>query len=118
MQEALDGWNRDRRRRGEAEICAGIGIHFGETVLGDIGANRLEYAVIGTAVNVAARLEEMTRPLKARIVMSDDLRRQVLAENAEPDLLDAFVLRDAQDIRGLDQTMRVWCVPTVPSPGR
>jgi adenylate cyclase len=112
MQEALDEWNRDRRRRGEPEICAGIGIHYGETVLGDIGANRLEYAVIGTAVNVAARLEEMTRPLKARIVMSDDLRKQVLSENAAPDLLEAFVVRDAQDIRGLDQAMRVWCVPS------
>ncbi|MCP3429916.1 adenylate/guanylate cyclase domain-containing protein, partial [Opacimonas viscosa] len=63
MQEALADWNRDRRRRGEPEICAGIGIHYGETVLGDIGANRLEYAVIGTADNVAARLEEMTRRL-------------------------------------------------------
>lgn len=110
MQEALADWNRDRRRRGEPEICAGIGIHYGETVLGDIGANRLEYAVIGTAVNVAARLEEMTRRLQAQIVMSDDLRGQVMAEGQAPELLNEFTCHDGQDIRGLDQSMRVWSV--------
>ncbi|MDE4132297.1 adenylate/guanylate cyclase domain-containing protein [Phaeobacter sp. QD34_3] len=114
MQDSLSKWNRDRRRRGEPEICAGIGIHFGETVLGDIGANRLEYAVIGTAVNVAARLEEMTRSLQAQIVMSGELRGQVMAENAALDLLDGFSCHEAQDIRGLDQTMQVWSLPANP----
>ena len=83
-------------------------------MLGDIGANRLEYAVIGTAVNVAARLEEMTRSLQAQIVMSGELRGQVMAENAALDLLDGFSCHEAQDIRGLDQTMQVWSLPANP----
>ena len=61
MCVVLDQWNAERRQAGEPEIHAGIGIHFGEAVQGDIGANRLEYAVIGTAVNIASRLEAMTR---------------------------------------------------------
>jgi len=108
MVTALDQWNRDRRRKGEVEIHVGIGIHFGETVLGDIGANRLEYAVIGTAVNVAARLEEMTRALQARIVMSDQLRLQIKAENVEFGLADGFTEKPGQEVRGLDQSMTLW----------
>ena len=46
---------------GEPEIRAGIGVHYGTAVLGDIGANRLEFAVIGTAVNVASRLAGFSR---------------------------------------------------------
>ncbi|MGR3761443.1 adenylate/guanylate cyclase domain-containing protein [Roseobacteraceae bacterium NS-SX3] len=110
MQAALDQWNLSRRRMGEPEIQAGIGIHYGETVLGDIGANRLEYAVIGTAVNVAARLEKMTRRLRARIVVSDALRRQVLAEQAGPDLAAGFAEHRDQEVRGLDEPMTVWAL--------
>ncbi|CUH86701.1 Adenylate cyclase 1 [Phaeobacter sp. CECT 5382] len=108
MQQSLNNWNRDRRRLGEAEIKVGIGIHYGETLLGDIGANRLEYAVIGTAVNVAARLEEMTRELQAAIVMSDDLRLQALREEADGDLTKGFECHPDQAVRGLDDPMKVW----------
>ncbi len=108
MQEVLTVWNRERRRLGEPEIQAGIGIHYGETLLGDIGANRLEYAVIGTAVNVAARLEEMTRRLQTPIVMSDDLRLQSLQELPGSDLARGFDCHPDQDVRGLDEPMKVW----------
>lgn len=111
MQDALYTWNRERLRRGEPEINAGIGIHYGETLLGDIGANRLEYAVIGTAVNVAARLEEMTRKLNAKIVMSDDLRLQALKEEAGNDLTRGFQCHENQEVRGLDESMNVWAKP-------
>ncbi|WP_122074577.1 adenylate/guanylate cyclase domain-containing protein [Pseudophaeobacter sp. EL27] len=108
MQDSLAIWNRERRRLGEPEILAGIGIHYGETLLGDIGANRLEYAVIGTAVNVAARLEEMTRRLKTPIVMSDDLRLQAELEQPGSDLGKGFESHPEQEVRGLDDPMAVW----------
>ncbi|MVO16449.1 adenylate/guanylate cyclase domain-containing protein [Parasedimentitalea huanghaiensis] len=108
MIEVLEQWNLERRRKGDKEIHVGIGIHYGETVLGDIGANRLEYAVIGTAVNVAARLEEMTRALNANIVISEQLRFQVEAEEVEVSLFDGLVKHSDQEVRGLDQTMTLW----------
>ncbi|KAE9631028.1 adenylate/guanylate cyclase domain-containing protein [Parasedimentitalea maritima] len=108
MMEVLEQWNLERRRKGDKEIHVGIGIHYGETVLGDIGANRLEYAVIGTAVNVAARLEEMTRALNANIVISEQLRFQVEAEEVEVSLFDDLVKHSDQEVRGLDQTMTLW----------
>lgn len=111
MQDSLAKWNRERRRLGEPEIKAGIGIHYGETLLGDIGANRLEYAVIGTTVNVAARLEEMTRGLKAGIVMSDDLHLQALQEMPGSTLTHGFTCHPDQEVRGLDAPMTVWAKP-------
>ena len=108
MISALDQWNLARRRAGEPEINVGIGIHYGEAVLGDIGANRLEYAVIGTAVNVAARLEVMTRELQSNIVISESLRQQIQTENIDTSLVDPFDRQPDQEIRGLDQPMTVW----------
>ncbi len=111
MVRALDQWNLERKRRGEDTLDAGIGIHFGEVVQGDIGANRLEYAVIGTAVNVAARLEGMTRELQARIAMSDSLCQRVHAEGRMGDLLEGFTLQTDQTLRGLQGPINVWTLP-------
>ncbi|HLN10721.1 MAG TPA: adenylate/guanylate cyclase domain-containing protein [Xanthobacteraceae bacterium] len=71
MADALQAWNLTRQRLGAAPIRIGIGLHWGPVVLGDIGGdNRLEFATIGDTVNVASRLEHMTRELDAEIVAS------------------------------------------------
>lgn len=108
MRISLGRWNLERKKAGEPQIRAGIGIHYGEAVLGDIGANRLEFAVIGTAVNVASRLESLTRDHKARIVISDALREQALAEGAGSDLFEGFTPHEDQTIRGIEEQMKVW----------
>ena len=56
MIDSLARWNAERRAAGEPEIAGSFGLHYGPVVLGDIGANRLEFAVIGNTVNVASRL--------------------------------------------------------------
>ncbi|MBY6082929.1 adenylate/guanylate cyclase domain-containing protein [Ruegeria arenilitoris] len=109
MVDIIDRWNLERRRAGEEEIQVGIGVHFGPVVLGDIGANRLEFAVIGDAVNVAAKLEAMTREMGARVVVSNELREQALQQtDSAADLMAGFVRHDRQVIRGVDQPMSIW----------
>ncbi|MEM1006558.1 MAG: adenylate/guanylate cyclase domain-containing protein [Pseudomonadota bacterium] len=109
MIDVIDGWNLDRRRAGEVEIHVGIGVHYGPVVLGDIGANRLEFAVIGDAVNVAAKLEAMTRDYRARIVVSDALKDRVLAESpTRHSVMDGFAKRSDQTVRGVVAAMDVW----------
>lgn len=109
MVQVLEQWNAERKRAGEPEIRAGIGVHYGPALLGDIGANRLEYAVIGNAVNVAAKLEGLTRDFGVKLVISSDLRDQVIREHiAGLECLDGLELHSDQGVRGVDGRMDVW----------
>ena len=55
-------------------IRFGIGIHAGITIAGNIGYERhAQFTVIGDAVNVAARLEEMTKAFGCEVVMSEEV---------------------------------------------
>lgn len=64
MHAELKLLNEKLRQEGRPEIAMGVGIHTGEVVAGNMGAeNRLNYTVIGDTVNVAARLESETKPV-------------------------------------------------------
>ncbi|WP_170433963.1 adenylate/guanylate cyclase domain-containing protein [Ruegeria arenilitoris] len=111
MADIIDRWNLERRRAGEQEIQVGIGVHYGPVVLGDIGANRLEFAVIGDAVNLAAKLEAMTRKMGARIVISDALREKALSEaSTAADLMNGFQRHDAQAVGGVERPVDIWAL--------
>jgi adenylate cyclase len=109
MIRSISEFNRERKNRGEPPIRVSVGLHYGEVVLGDIGLNRLEFAVIGTAVNAASRLESLTRELGCAIVVSDALVRQARAESNHSSAdLALLVERPAQIIRGLEQPVGIW----------
>lgn len=109
MIVAIDDLNRDRNGRGDPAIRVSIGLHYGQVVLGDIGLNRLEFAVIGTTVNAASRLEALTRELDCAIVASDDLVQHARTEasSSEPDFAN-LVVQPARTIRGLEQPVVIW----------
>lgn len=109
MIASIDELNTERGRRNEPPIQVSVGLHYGEVVLGDIGLNRLEFAVIGTTVNAASRLEALTRELGCAIVASDALvqRARTEAGHSSEDFA-ALVERPAQSIRGLEQPVGIW----------
>jgi adenylate cyclase len=72
MREALRRFNERLREEGRPEINMGVGIHTGEVVAGNIGSeSRMEYTVIGDAVNLASRLESSTKELGVNILISE-----------------------------------------------
>ncbi|MDP1839345.1 MAG: adenylate/guanylate cyclase domain-containing protein [Reyranella sp.] len=98
MLGAVDAWNRARPQQA---LRIGIGIHIGEAVTGTVGSpRRKEYTVIGDTVNLAARLEQLTKETGSQLLVSDALH-------------DAAQIDGATDlgpmtIRGYDEGVRVW----------
>ena len=70
--ERMAAINQARTEAGQNEIGFGIGLHLGNVTYGNIGSpERLEFTVIGQAANEAARLENMTKVLGEKVVMSE-----------------------------------------------
>jgi len=109
MLTSVAAWNVERRTRGEPEIKVGIGLHFGPAVMGDIGdEQRLEYAVIGDTVNVAARLEALTRKIDAQLVVSGDTVEAVRRESGSSGTLVGLQEQEAAQVKGRAQKVPVW----------
>src|SRR4051812_31968626 len=91
MQQGVARLNEQWALAGRPEIGVGIGINYGEVFAGNIGSHRrLEYTVIGDAVNVANRLCSEAAP--GEILVSEALC-QVVKDQAEYEYLPAMALR-------------------------
>jgi adenylate cyclase len=84
-------------------------LHYGPVVLGDIGVTCLEFAVIGSTVNAASRLEALTHALDCVLVASDDLVKRAKTELGAADGVFRPLMAQAQQtIRGLEHPIGIW----------
>lgn len=89
MQAALTAHNQERKALGQPSIVCGIGLHSGSVIIGTIGGNeRMDSTAIGDAVNLAARIESLTKLYKTDILASDET---VNAPGAKEKYLIRFV---------------------------
>ena len=109
MLAALQAWNREREAARLPPLRMGVGLHYGQVVLGDIGSRRsMAFATVGDTINVASRLQALTRELDATIVASGALVAAVQREAAEGALLKGLAGRGSQVLRGRDTPIDVW----------
>ena len=77
--------NRIRSAEGEPTVRFGLALHIGEVMFGNIGASqRLDFTVIGPAVNHAARLEKLCSPLDRGVLVSSAMAALLPAADVEP----------------------------------
>ncbi len=110
MLTSLENWNVARAANGQTPVHIGIGVHYGPVIAGDIGnQRRLEYSVIGDTVNVASRLETLTRRLKTSLAVSDELVQSIVKTG---EVAQACVSKlkfvGMKDIRGKKEQIGVW----------
>jgi adenylate cyclase len=99
-RKALAGYNADRNGTGAPPIEYGVALHIGDVMYGNIGGeNRLDFTVIGPAVNLAARIEGLCRDLGRPVLLSDDF---VAASGLPADHLGTFPLK------GLSESRRIY----------
>ena len=95
--------NARRRAADLPELDADLVLHFGEVVYGNVGTSRrLDFTVIGRAVNEASRIEKLCDELDRSLLVSDSF-----AERCGLGLVPLGTF----PLRGLEQPQRIWTVP-------
>jgi len=95
MREAIADYNRELALEGLPPVGVGIGIHRGPGLAGLIGSReRMEFGFVGSTVNIAARVQGLTRVHGVDILVTEDVRRELDA---------AFVLEamPAEHVKGI-----------------
>jgi len=107
---AIELWNAGRLENDLTPVRVSIGIHYGPVILGELGSERrLEFAVLGDTVNVASRLEQLTRTLGCRIAVSDDAMSATREQTENMDEIGrGFRDMGPQSLRGRAQSITVW----------
>jgi adenylate cyclase len=78
MTEALAGFNRQQVRLGRTPFEVSVGINRGKVTVGTIGTeDKMNYTVIGDAVNLASRLSGLTRVYKQKVLFSESVFEKV-----------------------------------------
>ncbi len=99
---AIEAWNAERERNGEPPVRVGVGVHHGEIVIGAIGdEQRLEYSVVGHAVNVCSRIERLTKKYGAPLLVSEDAVAEATRSGSSFDDWHRLVDEDVQGVSGV-----------------
>jgi class 3 adenylate cyclase len=105
MQQTLKTFNEERRRKEQPLIQIGIGIHRGEVVMGTIGfTSRIESTVIGDAVNVAARVEGLTRKYDRPILVTEP----VIAALQYPEAFNLRLVAESVKVKGKSDLVAIY----------
>jgi adenylate cyclase len=104
MRKRLEDLNNTRMKAGKTPFSHGIGIHTGMVLAGNTGSeDRLSYALIGDTVNLASRIEQLTKPFHCDILVSEETAKR---------LKNAFQMKAEvpQKVKGYSRPLTVYGV--------
>ncbi len=108
IRQAVEKLNAGWLEKGQAPLRVGIGVNTGAVLVGNVGSHeRMDYTVIGEDVNLASRLEGLTKEYVADIIIGEKTREKLGAEG--PGGVVVTDLGEAR-VRGFDRPIRVFGV--------
>jgi adenylate cyclase len=107
MRERLERFNARRAKDGKAPVDIGIGLHRGEVVMGAVGfAARIDSTVIGDAVNLASRVEGLTKQYDVPILLTEGVKGAL----AQPASFQLRVVDEAAKVKGKDEAVVLYAL--------
>jgi adenylate cyclase len=104
MRQALVDYNRTLAERGLPTLKIGIGLHRGTGVVGLVGSKELkEFAFVGRAVNIAARVQELTRQYDVDIILTEKLRQTI-----DPGYTTSAL--PVTEVKGIEKPLEIHCL--------
>ncbi|TCU60467.1 adenylate cyclase [Bradyrhizobium sp. R2.2-H] len=104
-RQAMAALNERNKGTGRAPLNYGIGVHVGDVMYGNIGStSRLDFTVIGPAVNMASRLEALTKTIGKKVLLS-----RAFAELVEKEFALEHVGR--HEVRGFNEPIDLFAYP-------
>ncbi|HUI72487.1 MAG TPA: adenylate/guanylate cyclase domain-containing protein, partial [Spirochaetia bacterium] len=104
MLDGLIAFNQRQKEKRQPEFQIGIGIHFGDVILGNMGTEKkMNYTVMGDNVNLASRLEGLTKQYKQKLIISESLKEKI--DGALP-----VRMLDMVAVKGKTQGVRIYSV--------
>jgi class 3 adenylate cyclase/HAMP domain-containing protein len=111
MIEAVKGFNENQKKLGKTEFHIGIGINFGLVTVGNIGSERkMDYTVIGDMVNLASRMEGLTKTYNADILISETLYEALDKIGEQESAALSFRLLDTVAVKGKTKGVKIYTV--------
>ena len=109
MMDAVEKFNENQRKLKKCEFKIGIGLNYGEVTVGNIGSERkMDYTVIGDAVNLASRMEGLTKTYHSEILISESLFKEL--QKSAPSAGLFYRLLDTVAVKGKTQGVKIFTV--------
>jgi adenylate cyclase len=112
MIAAVKRWNAERADRGQFAVEIGVGLHYGHVMLGDLGSERsMTFTVVGDTVNVASRLQALSKELGTGLVASEALVKAVREEaRRDLELVEELTFVGPKQLRGRENETVIYAL--------
>jgi len=108
MIDAVAEFNVNQRKLGKPEFHVGVGINFGEVTVGNIGSERkMDYTVIGDAVNLASRMEGLTKTYRSDLLVTEYVYAEIQQMKSNSEKLN-FRLLDTVAVKGKTTGVKIY----------